>query len=363
MRLVVAIGARPNVVKVAPLLPEFDRVGIQTDLVFTGSRASSRSDDAGGALSFYGAELPTPRWFLDVGAGTNTLTTGRACAAFEELFDAERPDAVMVVGDVNATLAAAAAAAKARLPIVHLEAGTRCADMCVPEEVNRVLISRVAAMHLTPSEGALENLEDEGIEPERIHFVGSSVAEAVICTMDANPGLHAYADYDLVHRGYVLGSFHRRDNLGDRGRLGGLIAGLGRSPLPVLIPDTEGLRMALDDLDIGLPAAIRIIDAVPYRMMLALQKDAAAIITDSSGIQVEACMIGTQCVTVRCCTEHVTTLSPDANSLVEPQSEAIRTALVAAVSRRKTWVAPKRWDRAVSDWVARALKRGIIPLR
>ena len=282
--------------------------------------------------------------------------------AFEEIFAAEHPDAVMVVGDASASLAAAISAAEFGLPVVHLEAGLRCGDLQTPEEVNRVLISRVAAIHLTPTEGALENLEDEGIEPERIYFVGSTVAQSVLTHLQEISGFSACTELGLVPKGYVLGCFHRAENLAHAPSLRGIIGGLGRSPLPVLIPDSDGLADTLAGRDIAVPPSVRLIGAVEYRMMLALERDAAAIITDSSGVQVEACMLRVPCVTVRGCSELIPTLTSGANHLVAPDGQLIEAALSAAIVQTRTWAEPKRWDRAVSDRVARALKRGITPL-
>ena len=362
MRLIVVVGARPNVVKIGPLLPEMRRAGITVDLAFTGSRSIDHPEDEGGAVSFFGVSLPSPAWFLDIGVGSDAATTGRAMAVFEDLFAAQRPDAVMVVGESNSALAAAISAAKAGLPVVHLEAGLRCGDLQVPEEINRVLISRVAAVHLTPTEGALENLEDEGIEPERIFFVGSSLAESVLRHVDDIVRLKACAEYGFTARGYVLGSFHREENLDDPVRLGAIVAGLAQSPLPVLLSDADGLGSALEALGTPLPASVTLVDAVPYSEMLALERDAAAVITDSGGIQVEACMVGVPCLTVRACTEMVPTVEIGANRLVAAEAESIRVGLLKAIDGPHHWVEPKRWDRAVSDRVARILKRRITPL-
>lgn len=362
MRLVVAVGNRPNVVKISPLIPEFERAGISADLAFTGPKDLERRDRADTELTFYGVAIPAPRWYLDIGIDPDSTSTGRAMTTFERLFATERPDAVMVVGDSDSTLGAAVAAAKARLPVVHLEAGLRCGDLSCSDEINRVLISRISAMHLTPSEGALENLEDEGIEPERIHFVGQTIAESVLRNLDSVAHYEACTEYGLIERSYVLGCFHREENVGRDERFKTLVTGLGRSPLPVLVPDTDGVRAAVARLGVTVPASVRLIDPVGYRSMLSLERDAAAIITDSAGVQVEACMVGVPCLTVRDCTEIVSTIDAGSNRLVAADAEQIRRALVEAVARKQSWVAPKRWDRAVSDRVARALKRGVTPL-
>ncbi len=362
MRLIVVVGARPNVIKVGPLLPELARAGVQVDLAFTGTRASSRPGDAGGAVSFYGVELPEPTWFVDIGAGTSADTTGRAMLAFEALFSAQTADAVMAIGDSDTALAVAISAAKAALPVIHLDAGLRCSDLRIPEEINRVLISRVAAAHLTPTERALENLEDEGIEPERIHFVGSPMAESVLRHSDRIARLRACGEYGLTEGGYVLASLTRAENLGDEARFRSVLGGLGRSPLPVLVPDTMGFEDALGRWNAPLPASVRVVKPVSYHEMLSLERDSACIITDSGGVQVEACMLMVPCVTVRDCTEWTSTVSVGANRLCRADAEAVRIALTESVGRSRHWNAPKRWDRAVSDRVARLVRRGVAPL-
>lgn len=362
MRLVIAVGARPNAVKVAPLLPEFARAGIAADVAFTGPPEVGLSADLEGGPGFYGIELPVPRWSLDIGAGTDAALTARALLAFEELFAQETPDAVMVVGDVSTALAAAIAASKAGVPVVHLEAGLRCGDLRIPEEVNRVMISRIAAMHLTPTESALGNLEDEGIDPERISFVGSMLAESVLRHLDGLGTRDAAGAFGLEARGYVLGSFHRLENLADAERLRAIVDGAERCGLPVLVPDANGLRRALERAGIEPGPPVSVVDAVSYTDMLALIRDAAAVITDSGGVQQEACMICTPCVTVRDCTEHVATVIFGANELVAADADAINAALARAREHKRSWVTPKRWDRAVSDRVVRAIRRGIEPL-
>ncbi len=362
MRVVVALGARPNVVKIGPLIPEIGSAGITVQVAFTGSRDLARSAVAGGAVTFFGIELPEPTWFLDVGSGTEATCTGKAMLEFERLFSAERPDAVLVVGDVSATFAAAVSAAKAGIPVVHLDAGLRCGDLTVPEEINRVLISRVAAMHLTPTEEALEVLEDEGIEPERIHFVGSLLAESVLRHLDEVKKDAPEKDFGMRKGEYGLGSFHRPENLADPERLRGILAGMAQSSVPFLVPDANGLRRAILHAGLEIPERLRIIHGVEYCTMLALERDAAVVLTDSGGVQEEACVIGTPCVTVRPVTEYTATVSAGANELVAPSVSAILAALDRGLFSRRKWVVPKRWDKAVSGRVVRALKRGIIPL-
>lgn len=362
MRIIIVVGARPNIVKVAPLLPALDRAGITADVAFTGSRTHADPDEAGGTVAFHGIVMPAPRWFLDVGEGTDAVTTGAALVALEELLATERPDAALAVGDVDSTLALVIAAAKLTIPVAHLEAGMRCGDLTLPDEINRVLISRVSALHLACDEASLANLAAEGIDPDRIVLVGSMLAESVIRHAEEIRKLDVAAGYGLVRRGYGLASFHRGENLTNADRMRAIIEGLGAIDMPVLLPDAAGVGAAVERFGLAVPDSVRLVEPVGYHDMLALQRDAAVVVTDSSGMQEEACMLGTPCVTVRDCSERVATLVSGGNRLCGADPECIVAGAADALSGPRRWLTPKRWDKAVSQRVVRALRRGVKPL-
>ncbi len=363
MRIIVVVGARPNFVKVAPLLPRLAAAGHEVDIAFTGSRSASRGTEPADTVAFHGVEVQAPRWFLDVGEDTDAVETGRALIALERLVGEVSPDAVMAVGDVNATLATAIAAAKLAVPVVHLEAGLRCGDLTCPGEINRVLISRVSALHLAPTENAVVNLLGEGVAEERIQFVGSTMAESVLRNLDAIKSSSPALEYGVIPDGYVLAAFHGPENVTVPRRMSAIADAMTRLGLPVLVPDARDLCDGIIAAGMLAPPDLYCLDPVPYLDMLALQRDAAAVITDSGGIQEEACMLGTPCVTVRSHTEHDATIEVGANRLARADSDAIVDAVGLARSGSRSWVAPKRWDRAVSDRIVRAFKRGVIPLR
>lgn len=355
-------GARPNLIKVAPLLSAFERAGITADVAFTGAREWGSSTEDPTRLSFWGVTIQAPRWFLDIAEGTSAFETGTALVAVEKLLAAERPDAVLAVGDHNATLAFAIAAAKQRIPIAHLEAGLRCGDLGVPEEINRVLISRVTALHLACDEASMVHLMGEGVDPDRIVLVGSVLAESVIRTGESVRDLDVAARYGLERGGYVTGSLHCAENLEDPTRCQAIFDGLAALGLPFLLPDAHGESGALETLGIRVGGSVRIVEAVPYPEMLALLRDAAVIVTDSGGVQEEACMLGTPCVTVRRCTERAATIVVGANRLADASSDAIVSAARDAIEGPRKWLTPKRWDKAVSQRVVRTLRRGVPPL-
>lgn len=356
-------GARPNLIKVAPLLPALERAGISADVVFTGSRESGAQTEEQGRMSLWGVTLRTPKWFLGIDGDTSAIETGRALVALEGLLAAERPDAVLAVGDHNATLALAIAAAKQRIPIAHLEAGLRCGDLGIPEEVNRVLISRVTALHLASDEASMGHLIDEGVDPERVVLVGSVLAESVIKNAESVRGLDMAARYGLAHGAYAVASFHCGRDVSTEQRCRLLLDSLGSLEMPVLMLDAHGARSWIAELGIEVDESLSIMEQVPYREMLALMRDASVVLTDSSGVQEEACMLGTPCVTLRGCTERAATVEAGANRLADATPEAVTAAVAEARETPRKWLTPKRWDKAVSQRVVRSLKRGLVPLR
>lgn len=359
MDIIAVVGARPNFMKIGPLLAPLRGAGIHVRIVHTGQHY----DTAMSAVFFDELGLPEPDWHLSVGSGTHAAQTGAAMVGLEDLFAAQRPGAVMVVGDVNSTLAAALAAVKLGVPVVHLEAGLRSFDMRMPEEVNRVVTDRLSAMLLAPSRTATSNLGAEGIDSSRVFDVGNVMAESVLRFAPDASERRPAAHLGLEPGGYVLATVHRAENTSDPLRLEGIVDGLGSSPLPVLLPAHPRTRPMLERYETAAAAkGVRVIDPVGYIDMLALQRDAAAIVTDSGGVQEEACVLGTPCVTVRDATEHVETLWVGANRLVEASPGAIAQGLQGALASTRGWELPEGWDTDVSSRVARVLSEGVTPL-
>lgn len=358
MRLIVVVGARPNFIKVAPLMPALAAAGIDAGLVHTGQHYDAALSD----VFFADLAIPEPRWFLGVGSGTHAVQTGTAMMGLEQLFAAERPDAVIVVGDVNSTLAGALAAAKLGLPVVHLEAGLRSGDMSMPEEVNRLVTDQLSSMLLAPTRDALEHLAGEGVDAGRVHFVGNIMAESVVRNVERARGRFACARYGLASGGYVLATVHRPENTDAPERLAAIAGALGASSLPVLLPVHPRTLPKLQASGMTPGGSLRAVDPVGYLDMLSLQCDAAAIVTDSGGVQEESCMVGTPCVTVRRNTERQITLEIGSNRLVSAERAAIERGLAEALVSGRDWPLPERWDDQVAARAVEALLRGIVPL-
>jgi len=359
VRILIVIGARPNFIKVGPLMPALLAAGHDAHLVHTGQHYDASMSD----VFFDDLQIPTPTWYLGVGSGTHAVQTGTAMIRLEELFFAEMPDAVMVVGDVNSTLAGALAAAKLGIPVIHLEAGLRSYDMSMPEEVNRLVTDQVSSMLLTPVGGAGEVLMAEGVDARRIHFVGNIMAEAVVRNLDRAAGRKPEVSKGLPPGGYLLATVHRPENTDNPTHLAAVVSALRDAEMPVVFPVHPRTRPLLAEAGLGSDEAmIRLVPPVGYLDMLALEKNAAVILTDSGGVQEEACMVGTPCVTVRRNTERQVTIDVGANRLARADRGSIIDALHEAFASEWTWEAPELWDERVSSRVVRALESPIAPL-
>jgi UDP-N-acetylglucosamine 2-epimerase (non-hydrolysing) len=352
MRLIVVVGARPNFIKVAPLMPALAAAGHDAALVHTGQHYDASLSD----VFFADLAIPEPKWFLGVGSGTHAVQTGTAMMRLEELFAEEKPDAVVVVGDVNSTLAGALAAAKLGLPVVHLEAGLRSGDMSMPEEVNRLVTDQLSAMLLAPTRDALEHLAGEGVSEARVHFVGNIMAESVVRNLAVARSRGACARHSLEPGGYVLATIHRPENTDSNECLSEIVAALGGADLPVLFPVHPRTLAKLEAAGMTAGGSLRPVD------MLSLQCDAAAIVTDSGGVQEESCMVGTPCVTVRRNTERQVTIEVGSNRLVAAERAAIQAGLAEALVSTRGWSVPECWDDEVSSRVVAALAGGVLPL-
>jgi UDP-N-acetylglucosamine 2-epimerase (non-hydrolysing) len=333
--------------------------GHELQIAHTGQHYDAIMSD----VFFDDLNIPEPDWFLNVGSGTHAVQTGTAMMRLEELFVEEKPDAVIVVGDVNSTLAGALAASKVHLPVIHLEAGLRSFDMSMPEEVNRLVSDQISAMHLTPTAEAGDNLIAENVVESRIHFVGNIMAESVLRHLSDIEDREVSSRFGLEQGAYVLSTVRRPENTDHPEKLGEIAAAFNQAPHPVLLPVHPRTRPVLADHGMTEESSnIVLTDPVGYLDMLALQRDAAAIVTDSGGVQEESCMLGTPCVTVRRNTERGITIEVGANRLVSAEREAILGGLSEALTSGREWERPERWDAEVGERIGQALGSGIEPM-
>lgn len=353
--VVYVVGARPNFVKMAPVVSAMrGRGGARQLVVHTGQHYDRKlSDDVLADLGF-----PAPDVSLSVGSGTHGEQTGKVLMAFERVLLEHRPTLVVVGGDVNSTLACALAASKLGVPVAHVEAGLRSGDWSMPEEVNRVLTDRLSALLLTHSPEAEENLRREGIEPDRIHYVGNTMIDSLRRLVKKAERRAAWRPLGLERNDYVLVTLHRPSNVDDPGRLAAIVEALvelGESA-PVVFPIHPRTRARLADgsgLDRLAAARVRAIDPVGYLDFLSLQGAAGAIVTDSGGVQEESSALGVPCYTFRPNTERPVTLGHGTNVLLGDDPPAI--ARVRPSGTSPTPCAIPLWDGRAADRTADVL--------
>lgn len=329
-----AVGARPNFVKMAPVIAALgSRSFIRQVIVHTGQHYDKRlSDDVRADV-----RLPEPDVFLGVGSGSHAEQTGRALIEFEQVLLDERPDLVVVAGDVNSTLACALAASKLTIPVAHVEAGLRSGDWTMPEEVNRVLTDRLSELLFTHSPEAAENLADEGLPPDRVHYVGNTMIDTLRAHEQDARQRAAWSAAGLAEREYVLVTLHRPSNVDDATRLRAIVAALCElaSRAPVLVPLHPRTRERLDQLGALKRlerAGVRCIPPAGYVDFLSLELAAGAILTDSGGIQEEASALGVPCYTLRPNTERPITVSHGTNTLLGDDPSAIAGVSVSGAA-------------------------------
>jgi UDP-N-acetylglucosamine 2-epimerase (non-hydrolysing) len=313
MTVVHVLGARPNFVKAAPVVGELRArlPGTRQVLVHTGQHY----DHAMSQIFFDELDLPDPDCCLGVGSGGHGAQTGRALERVEQVLERERPTLVIVVGDVNSTLAGALAAVKLDIPVAHVEAGLRSFDRTMPEEINRVLVDQVATWCFIHSREAEDNLRAEGVGPERIHFVGNTMIDTLVRLRPSIERSDVLARLQLEPRRYLAVTLHR-PRLVDGPLFEAALERLGRLSewLPIVYPVHPRARARLPRG--APPAGLRLIEPLGYVDFLALESQAAAVITDSGGIQEEATYLRIPCFTLRERTERPVTVSQGTNRLL-----------------------------------------------
>jgi len=271
--------------------------------------------------------IPAPDYHLGIGSGPHGAQTGAMLAAIEEVLLKERPEVAIVYGDTNSTLAGALAAVKLHVPVAHVEAGLRSFNVAMPEETNRVVADHVSSWLFAPSEGAADQLRREGITAG-VHVVGDIMLDALQLH-----GERATARSEVLERlglrpkGYYVATVHRAENTDDPVKLGRIFEGLGHLDLPVVLPLHPRTRERVRTLRMPPPTSVRMLDPVGYLDMLALQAQAACVLTDSGGMQKEAYYLRVPCVTLREETEWVETVASGWNALAGTRPDRIAAAV------------------------------------
>jgi UDP-N-acetylglucosamine 2-epimerase (non-hydrolysing) len=346
------VGARPNFVKMAPVIEALraSLPGARQVLVHTGQHYDPEMSQ----IFVDELDLPEPDHFLGVGSGGHGAQIGRALERLEPVLERERPDAVVVAGDVNSTLAGALAASKLGIPVAHVEAGLRSFDRTMPEELNRVLVDQLSSWCFTHSPEAESNLLREGIGRERIHFVGNTMIDTLVRMRPQIERSDVHARLEIVPGSYALATLHR-PRLVDGPLFERALSRLARlsRELPIVFPLHPRARARLKHRPSE--SGLKLIEPVGYVDFLALEMGAVAVITDSGGLQEEATYLGVPCFTLRETTERPITISQGTNRLLGLDVDAIQD-IPALLGRTPLPPAPPAgWDGHAAERIAEVL--------
>jgi len=355
-KILSVVGTRPNFMKIGPIQAE---LAAQPDefepvLVHTGQHYDAAMSD----IFFEELGIAAPDHMLDVGSGTHTQQTARVMERLEPVVEAEEPDVVLVAGDVNSTLAAALVAVQLGVAVGHVEAGLRSFDRSMPEEINRTLTDQVSQMLFTHSPEAQDNLLAENCSADAIHYVGNTMIDTLVALRSRIDAQESVAARGLEPNGFVLVTLHR-PALVDGPMLADVITQLGRlaSQFPVVFPAHPRTRKGIERLGVATPPALEIVEPLGYLEFLNLLSGAAAVLTDSGGIQEEASFLGVPCLTLRDNTERPVTVSMGTNVLLGLRPDRIPDvpALIEEVRARPVQV-PPLWDGSASARIVDVLK-------
>jgi UDP-N-acetylglucosamine 2-epimerase (non-hydrolysing) len=336
LKVINVVGARPNFMKVAPIVAAMKQrpTKFHPLVVHTGQHYDAAMSDS----FFRDLELPEPDTHLGVGSGSHAAQTAAVMERFEPVVIEEKPDWVLVVGDVNSTLACALVCVKLGIKVAHVEAGLRSRDRTMPEEINRILTDQIADLLLTPSEDAGANLRAEGIPTERIRFVGNVMIDSLLQNLERARASRAKVELGLTDADYAVLTLHRPSNVDERDTFERILTALASiaQKLPVIFPVHPRTRKTIAELGLSDRVAaikdLRLIDPLGYLDFLSLYSGARLVLTDSGGIQEETTALGIPCLTLRENTERPITVSLGTNTIVGTDSTRIITAATAALN-------------------------------
>ena len=365
-KILCIVGARPNFMKIAPVIRALNNAQhtFNIRLLHTGQHY-----DAAMKQSFFDQlHIPEPDVDLGVGSGSHAVQTAEIMKRFEPVMDELKPDTILVVGDVNSTIACALVAVKKGVPVIHVEAGLRSGDRSMPEEINRVLTDQISDLLLTTERSAEENLRREGIGSEKVHFVGNVMIDTLRYNLSSAVSsvdtINSYLDVKQAmstHKGYGLLTLHRPANVDDPVVLERLLRTLVAlaEDLPLLFPVHPRTRQCIDNAGLSellADSQLYLIPPQAYLNMLGLMKDARLVLTDSGGIQEETTALGVPCITLRENTERPITVVEGSNTIVGSNPEKIKSCFEEIMqSGGKAGRIPEYWDGKAAERIAEVI--------
>jgi len=375
-KIISVVGARPNFMKVAPIYRAFKKYNQSNNSERSGDpnfsvhsikhlicHTGQHYDDKMSNVFFNDLELPKPDFYLGVGSGSHAEQTAKIIIEFEKILLQEKPDIVIVVGDVNSTIACSLTAKKFNIKVAHVEAGLRSFDMEMPEEINRILTDRISDYLFVTEKSGLENLKNEGVDESKIFFVGNTMIDSLTYYLPKAEKSKILEEFDLVKGNYVLVTFHRPSNVDGREELTKLINFLNkiaekRKIIFPIHPRTKN-NISKYSLNHSINQSVILCDPVGYIDFLSLMKNAELIVTDSGGIQEESTFLGVQCLTLRTTTERPITVEVGTNQLIGVDLQKAEKACLNVLSgNKKVGNIPEMWDGKAAERIVEVLLKG-----
>jgi len=336
----IVLGTRPEIIKMAPLIRACQRAGTDYSILHTGQHYSYEMD----RIFFRELELPQPQYNLDVGSGGHAEQTGKIMTGIEKIYQKDVPDLVLVQGDTNTVLAGTLAASKLHIPIGHVEAGLRSFDRRMPEEINRIVADHVADLLFAPTDLSRQYLLNEGIDEKKIFVTGNTIVDAVVQNqVIAQKKTSLLREMSLEPRGYFLVTIHRAENVDAKASLQGIITGISSLSrnygLPVIFPVHPRTQKMIKEFGIN-TESISLIQPAGFLEFMELESNARLVLTDSGGVQEEACILKIPCVTLRENTERPETINVGANMLAGTNAQEIQRVSEIMMRSKCTWANP-----------------------
>lgn len=355
------VGARPNFMKIAPIHRRMQgSEAFAPLLIHTGQHYDKKMSQT----FFVDLGMPEPDMYLGVGSGSHAVQTASVMIAMEKILLEEKPDWIIVVGDVNSTLAASLAAAKLHIPIAHVEAGLRSFDRAMPEEINRILTDSISDLLFVTEQSGLDNLKNEGVSDKKVHFVGNVMIDSLVEHLQKAKESQILQELMIEPKRYVLMTLHRPSNVDNKKNLQDILTTLKviQKELPIIFPIHPRTKKRIDEFglseQVGRMKNLRLIDPLGYLPFLRLMSESKLLLTDSGGIQEETTFLRVPCLTLRENTERPITAEIGTNRLVGMDRAAILQGFEDAMNGYfKNSTVPPLWDGRASERILNILAK------